>query len=157
MTSSTVPAFRSPEWVEAARAFILRRIDKSPDGCWIPRLARDPAGYVRTTFKYRGWFLHRLAVEAWVGPIPDGLVVDHLCRVPACCNPTHLDVVTMWENTLRGENPMAKRARATRCKRGHEYSIENTRVRARGTRECRTCAELMKRRTAAELRRGADE
>lgn len=138
-TDTSVPAFRTEEWCEAAREFIVRRIDVTDGGHWIPRLKADRMGYVRTTFKYRHWFLHRLAIEAWSGPIPDGLVVDHLCRVPACCNPNHLEPVSNWENTLRGSNFMGMRSRSDLCSRGHLFTPENTRSRE-GRRECKVCA-----------------
>lgn len=47
---------------------------------------------------------HRLAYELAKGPIPLGLVIDHLCRNKACCNPDHLEAVTQRENTMRGPN-----------------------------------------------------
>ena len=134
----SLPQTGSPEWVEAAKAFINRRIDVTDGGHWIPRLATDRDGYVRTTFKYKHYQVHRLAFEAWAGLIPDGMVIDHLCRERACCNPEHLEVVTNWENTLRGDNFMASRARATHCKSGHEFTVENTRERGR-LRQCREC------------------
>lgn len=151
MTEITIPEIGSPSWNTAAQEFILRRVDVDWSGCWIPRLKTDSDGYVRTTFKYKHWFTHRLAFEAWMGPIPHGLVIDHLCRVPACCNPAHLEAVTVWENTLRGDNPMAAKARKTHCKRGHAFTDENTRRRD-GRRECWTC-----HRAPAELAGEGDE
>lgn len=139
MTDPSIsPPRHSDEWCDLAAAFIERRIDVDSNGCWIPRLKVDRHGYVRTTFRYRHVFLHRLAWEAHRGPIPDGLVIDHLCRVTACCNPAHLEPVTNWENTLRSTNPLAQRAQQTHCKRGHEFTPENTRRRST-TRECWTC------------------
>jgi hypothetical protein len=84
---------------------------------------------------------HRVAYELARGHIPDGLVLDHLCRNPACCNPDHLEAVTMRENTLRGVGPAALAARATHCPQGHPYDETNTYV-APNTkaRHCRTCA-----------------
>ena len=69
---------------------------------------------------------HRLAYEAFVGPIPDGLELDHLCRQRPCCNPEHLEPVTHLENLRRG-----KPVHVTHCPRGHAYNAENTRLRAR--------------------------
>ena len=139
MTRTSLDITRySAEWATLARAFIARRIDVTDTGCWVPRLRRDPEGYVRTTFRYRHYFLHRRSCEAHIGPIPDGLVIDHLCRERACCNPEHLEAVTVWENTLRSSNPLALQSRQTHCKRGHEFTPENTRRRGT-TRSCWTC------------------
>lgn len=76
---------------------------------------------------------HRVAYKLARGPIPDGLVLDHLCRNRACCNPAHLEAVSHAENILRGANTMK-----AYCPRGHEMTPENTRER-RGRRECRQC------------------
>lgn len=81
---------------------------------------------------------HRWSYEAEVGPIPDGLQIDHLCRTPACVNPTHLQPVTARENNLRSESFAAQNARKTHCPQGHPYSGDNLRIN-RGHRRCRTC------------------
>lgn len=91
---------------------------------------------------------HRLTYLLLVGPIPAGLVLDHLCRNRACCNPAHLEPVTKGENTRRGDTwSSGKINRAkTHCPQGHLYSKDNTidRVRNRNgrttvARECKTC------------------
>jgi hypothetical protein len=97
---------------------------------------------------------HRVAYELLVGPIPDGLEIDHLCRNTRCVNPDHLEAVTKSENQKRGTNGRlgaGVRAGATnmRCKRGHEFTPENTYTRANGYRHCRTCERARWRRWAA--------
>lgn len=85
--------------------------------------------------------VHRVAYTLWRGEIPDGMTLDHLCRNPNCANPKHLEVVSMRENVLRGVGPTAQNARKTHCKRGHEFTPENTYIRP-GGRECRACKTL---------------
>lgn len=87
---------------------------------------------------------HRIAYEALVGPVEQGLDLDHLCRVRSCCNPAHLEPVTRRENLLRGDTVTARSAAATHCPQGHPYDAKNTNVhRVRGgrglARRCRTC------------------
>jgi len=81
---------------------ILARVEAHPGGCWIWVAARDNgSGYGRLTHNGRLQLAHRLAYEAWVGPIPAGLEIDHLCRVKGCVKPSHLEPVTHAENTRR--------------------------------------------------------
>ncbi|KAB2977369.1 HNH endonuclease [Streptomyces sp. SS1-1] len=84
---------------------------------------------------------HRVAYQEIVGPIPEGLQLDHLCRVRHCVNPAHLEPVTSRENTLRGENLVAINAAKTHCKRGHLFDAANT-YRWRNSRICRECRRL---------------
>jgi len=81
---------------------------------------------------------HIVSYEVFVGPVPAGLQLDHLCRNRACVNPDHLEAVTPRENVLRSDSPMARQARQTHCKRGHEFTAENTYLN-KGKRYCRTC------------------
>jgi hypothetical protein len=81
---------------------------------------------------------HRLAYEVWIGPVPDGLVLDHLCRTRHCGNPQHTEPVTQQENILRGQGLAAQNARKTDCPAGHPYDADNTRI-YNGRRHCRAC------------------
>lgn len=85
---------------------------------------------------------HREAYKAFKGEIPDGLELDHLCRVRNCVNPDHLEPVTRLENARRGIGGLMAglRQRAkTHCPAGHPYAPENTYFRANGNRMCVTC------------------
>ena len=83
---------------------IWSRIDKDgAGGCWLWQGAtnRDGYGLTRPTGdKLR--VAHRVIYEMLVGSVPEGMVIDHLCRVPACVNPEHLEVVTQQQNVKRG-------------------------------------------------------
>lgn len=106
-------------------------------GCWEWTRARANGGYgVAYVDKVR-WRVHRLTYTLLVGPIPERLQIDHLCRVPACANPDHLEAVTNQENTRRGTAGDWQLAK-THCPQGHAYSPENT-ARHKTSRKCRAC------------------
>lgn len=92
---------------------------------------------------------HRYAWELLVGPIPDGLELDHLCRNPPCVNPDHLEPVTHRENLLRGAGVASQHAARTHCPQGHPYTLENTYDWSNGNRQrrqCKTCHRERNRR-----------
>lgn len=97
---------------------------------------------------------HRFIYEHCYGPIAEGLVIDHLCRVRNCVNPGHLEAVTTRENVLRGEGTAAKRAKQTHCVHGHEFTPENTHRKAArpNHRICKTCRREDNRRRRARKR-----
>jgi len=114
--------------------------------CWPWTGWVDGEGYGHMKVEGRQRIVHRFAYELLVGPIPDGLTIDHLCRNRACCNPAHMEPVTHAENRRRA-TPFK-----THCKHGHEYTPENT-VIAHGRRECRTCRREATRRYEARAKR----
>ena len=120
-----------------------------PDLCWEWMGAQTPLGYGRFRAFRRSVLAHRFAYELLVGPIPSGLELDHLCCNPSCVRPDHLDPVTHHENILRGRSPAAQHARKTHCKRGHEFTPENTYFRSNGNRRCRFCVLQQQRKGAA--------
>jgi hypothetical protein len=85
-------------------------------GCHVWQGRKNAKGYGQVG---RHGLAHRVAYEAACGPIPDGLVIDHLCRNRACCNPAHMEPVTPGENVRRGNCPPMVNARKTHCKSGH--------------------------------------
>lgn len=123
------------------------------DGCWEFSGYHCHQGYGRAWNGQKAALAHRVAYELWVGPIPVGLVVDHLCFNRGCVNPAHLRVLTVSENCSRQRD-----ASKTHCVNGHEFTPENTRIRTdRGIhqRECRLCNRDACRRYHAKKRTAA--
>lgn len=110
-----------------------------PNDCW-PYATLGANGYgVASWWEggiHRSTSAHRRAYEVAVGAIPAGLVVDHLCRNRACCNPAHLEAVTQKVNV---ERSVRSGEWKTHCKRGHEYNEANTYRFPSGRRTCRAC------------------
>ena len=117
--------------------------------CWISDRACQPNGYTKIGIDNRTYLTHRVAYETFIGPIPDALVLDHLCRQRACCNPEHLEPVTTRENLLRGDTLPAAETAMTHCQANHEFTPGNTRVTSRGKRACRACDAIRARKYRA--------
>jgi hypothetical protein len=126
-------------YAEVVRFWAKVDLSRGDDGCWIWMRARTPDGYGRVGVDHKIRFAHRVAYELEVGPIPDGLILDHLCRRPMCVNPRHLEPVTQRENIIRGRSLVARNAAATHCVHGHPFDDANTYRRANGGRACRAC------------------
>ncbi|PSJ29819.1 HNH endonuclease [Streptosporangium nondiastaticum] len=108
-------------------------------GCWTWTGSVKPNGYGQFRVGKRVRTAHRVAYELAHGEIPDGLVIDHLCRRRDCVRPDHLEAVTQRINVRRGISSAAHRARQTHCCRGHAFDAANTYVAPNGTRKCRRC------------------
>ena len=114
---------------------LAKAIINPETGCWEWTANRSQDGYGRIKVSGRKVKAHRVSYELTYGPIPEGLQIDHLCRVRCCINPAHLEAVTSRENMRRGRGKSLK----THCIRGHEYTPENTYINPKGHRHCRTC------------------
>jgi hypothetical protein len=120
------------------------KVDKTAD-CWLWQGSKSNGyGYFYLNGKNTG--AHRVAYEMLCGPIPDGLVLDHLCQAPACVNPDHLEPVTHQENIRRGprERYGANRYK-THCSRGHKLSGDNVADQGGGRRRCVICRQARDR------------
>lgn len=112
------------------------KLELGPDGCWLWTASQNGAGYGQYSVRWpapvsvrwkpgkpdkRGFVLvlpHRYAYVSLIGTVPEGLELDHLCRVRHCANPEHLEIVTPTQNK--------NRTRKTHCIHGHELTEENT-------------------------------
>lgn len=144
---------------ELGKVFV-ENTDIAPLGCWLWTGVISDQGYglIRRDGRYRR--AHRVNYERCVGPIPSGLVLDHLCRVTRCVRPNHLEPVTSAENTRRGDFSHLRETRPnhfhgvavinaakTHCPQGHPYDEANTYIeRYNGARRCRKCWNAIKQR-----------
>ena len=152
MTDQTKPM--DAERLAALPDSYLARIMPEPNsGCWIWVGRTASNGYGVLNIGNRRRQAHRVVYEYFRGPIPEGLEIDHLCRVHPCVNPGHLEAVTHAENMRRGMSLPAQNSRKTHCTRGHELFGDNLRVDKNGRRSCRTCTRD-RQREAWALRKG---
>lgn len=123
--------------------------------CWIWTAAvsgGSNGGYGQFWLNGKQVPAHRFAYQQQVGPIPDGHQPDHLCRVRNCMRGAHMEAVSAKVNLLRGNSPTGLSSRQTACKRGHDFTAENTIRSGDGHRHCRECTNAWKR----AKRRGDD-
>lgn len=130
---------------------VMRHVVINPvSKCWEWHGRRNGKGYAEMFYEGKKRLVHRFYYEYSKGNIPDGLVLDHLCRHRSCVNPDHLEPVTQKENVRRGVNWQRQK---THCPKGHPFSAENTYIGGRGgvTRHCIAC-----RRDQSQKRRKHD-
>lgn len=136
------PSSHGAQMIKRYPALALRFADKhipEPNsGCWLWLGTQNGNGYGQFWTGERLEMAHRWSYEHHIGPVPDGLVLDHLCRVRSCVNPDHLEPVTHRENVLRGAGLPAQNVVKTHCPRGHPYSGTNLLSKERH-RFCRIC------------------
>ena len=116
--------------------------------CWLWTAVKSEGGYGQFHVKGSGKTrkrsqAHRFAYEEVNGRIPDGLSLDHRCRVRACVNPGHLRPMPIRDNTLLGDGPSARNNRKRFCSHGHPLSGENLILRKEGGRKCKACAKRL--------------
>jgi len=123
--------------------------------CWLWTASQDQSGYGLFSGRPGGASIrsHIWAYEHLIGERPPGLELDHLCRNRACVNPYHLDPVPGYINWLRGEAPSRINRAKSQCKRGHEFTEQNTYIQRNGSRRCETC--MADHRRAYEIRKKA--
>ena len=160
---------RTPRPFPETRDRFMTKVTKT-ETCWIWNAAVNQYGYGRFS---NGSTVgaHRASYRIFVGAIPDGMHIDHLCHnqdagCPGgvscqhrrCVNPDHLEAVTTRVNLLRGKTITAASASRTCCPKGHPYDTANTIIQGDGKRRCRTCRQAMARRRnrSKTLRRLAD-
>lgn len=126
---------------------VMDKISPEPmSGCWLwSGYLAGSGGYGGIEILGRQKLAHRVVYELLVGPIPDGLTIDHKCRVRCCVNPNHLEPVTSKENVLRGIGRSAQNSKKTHCVNGHEFTPENTATFSDGGRHCVECGRIRAR------------
>jgi hypothetical protein len=121
----------------------LTRVEIAPNGCWEWKTPSSKRCYGTFHLKDKSIKAHRFSYQYFVGSIPEGLTLDHLCRNLSCVNPDHLELASKRTNILRGMGIPAKNARATHCPKGHPYDLFNTYNllddRDRNARFCKLC------------------
>ncbi len=127
------------------------------DTCWLWTGGVNHGGYGKFWANGATHAVHRFSYELFRGLIPDGLTIDHLCRVRCCVLPDHLEAVTIQENLLR--SPLRPEAR-THCPQGHPYAGHNLllKITTRKGKErlCRTCKNNHGREYQREYQRRPD-
>ena len=139
--------FRQLFWSKVDKLGVIP--DHRPDlgRCWDWTASLNVrSGYGQASLNRKMRPAHVVSYELEIGSVPDGLVLDHLCRRRNCVNPAHLEPVTLAENTRRGMSPSAIAVRTNHCLQGHEFTEANTVSRANGKRMCRTCDNAAQRR-----------
>lgn len=137
------------------QAKLLGRKVVDDNGCWNWPGQKTPLGYGQMRVgppAGRREYVHRISHRLFVGPIPDGYDVDHLCRNTSCYNPEHLEAVPHRTNVLRGEAPGSKVARTNICGKGLHDMAEVGYVRTDGSRQCRECQREWERQNAPRSR-----
>lgn len=117
------------------------KVEKT-ESCWLWLGYKINSGYGKFVYKGENMLSHRLSYQLHKGKIPQGLEIDHLCRVKHCVNPDHLEAVTRKENQIRGMGFISIESKKTHCPQGHPYSGDNLFIDYKGGRRCRKCSRV---------------
>jgi hypothetical protein len=120
---------------------VADRVKVDANGCWLWQGCRNPSGYGQIRVDRRNRLVHRVTYEHFVGPIPEGFELDHLCCTRACCNPDHLEPVTRRENVHRSDAMVLRLV----CASGHDLSDPANVMYMSRQRRCRPCFVAYKR------------
>lgn len=147
MGSPATPTLVDTWSVRSLAKFANKFVVSEITGCWDWIGQKNPGGYGRVCRPAKTVLAHRAMWEAVGNRITDPyLTLDHLCRNRACVNPKHLEEVTLTTNSRRGNTASTLNAQKTHCKRGHEFTPENTlSYPSKRCRYCRTCSVLYQR------------
>ena len=128
-----------------ATARFWARVEKT-EGCWNWTAGVQQTGHGRFYADKKHVPAHRFSYELQVGAIPEGRVLDHLCRNPRCVRPDHLEPVTQRENVMRGDSVPPPNLPKENCPKGHPYDAANTYWTPKGHQDCRACRREASRR-----------
>lgn len=134
-----------PEMREKDQARFWSKVaPPNEQGCMLWLAGKDRGGYGQFRLDGKSLTAHSVSWKLAYGPVSDGLVIDHLCRVRHCVAPEHFEAVTYAENSRRGQTGINNRAK-THCPQGHPYDDENTYAPLQNRRKCRACHRAQNR------------
>ena len=119
---------------------LISNCEITESGCWEWQGLKHRSGYGQITTLSGRDYTHRVAWALMIGPIPEGMVIDHICRNRTCFKPSHLRVTTHRQNILAGTGASARNYRKTKCARGHTYTEGNFTFKYAQQRKWRRCS-----------------
>lgn len=128
---------------------LLSKVTKTPS-CWVFNGGVSKDGYGNFYFRKTCWRAHRASYEIFVGKIPFGFTIHHICNIRNCVNPKHLKPMSLRDNLMLGNTIPAKNISKTHCPKGHEYTDSNTYLKKskyfKPARQCRKCGDRRRMR-----------
>ena len=136
-------------------AKIYARCKVTEKACLVWQGNRNHKGYGQMSYRNQMWMVHRLVYALRIGPIPPGMLVCHTCDIRGCCNHEHLFLGTEKDNNRDcGNKGRHHNSVKTHCKRGHEFTFENTYIKVTATTVMRACKECQRIKMREELKSG---